>query len=36
MNGTKDAEWNDYLSKLEAYGLSDYLGICLLYTSRCV
>ena len=31
MNGTKDAEWNDYLSKLEAYGLSDYLGIMQKY-----
>ena len=31
MNGTKDAEWNEYLSKLEAYGLSDYLGIMQKY-----
>ena len=31
MYGTKDAEWNDYLSKLEAYGLSDYLGIMQKY-----
>ena len=27
MNGTADAEWNEYLSKLEAYGLSHSLGI---------
>ena len=25
------AEWNEYLSKLEAYGLSDYLGIMQKY-----
>ena len=31
MNGTKDAEWNEYLSKLEDYGLSDYLGIMQKY-----
>lgn len=31
MNGTTDAEWNEYLSKLEAYGLSDYLGIMQKY-----
>ena len=31
MNGTKDAEWNEYLSKLEDYGLSDYLVIMQKY-----
>ena len=31
MNGTTDAEWNEYLSKLEDYGLSDYLGIMQKY-----
>ena len=31
MNGTKDAEWNEYLSKLEDYGLSDYLCIMQKY-----
>ena len=31
MNGTTDAEWNEYLNKLEAYGLSDYLGIMQKY-----
>ena len=25
------AEWNEYLNKLEAYGLSDYLGIMQKY-----
>ena len=31
MNGTTDAEWNEYLDKLEAYGLSDYLAIMQKY-----
>jgi len=34
MNGTKDAEWNEYLSKLEDYGLSDYLGIMQKYLDK--
>ena len=31
MNGTTDAEWNEYLNKLEAYKLSDYLAIMQKY-----
>ena len=31
MSGTTDAEWNEYLDKLEAYGLSDYLAIMQKY-----
>lgn len=31
MNGLTDAEWNEYLEKLEAYGLSEYLGIMQKY-----
>ena len=31
MNGTTDAECNEYLSNLEAYGRSDYLGIMQKY-----
>ena len=27
MNGFTDADWKEYLDKLEAYGLSDYLEL---------
>ncbi len=31
MNGLTDAEWNEYLDKLEAYRLPDYLNIMQKY-----
>ena len=27
LNGGIDQEWDEYLEKMEAYGLSDYLAI---------
>lgn len=31
MNGLTDAEWNEYLDKLDAYRLPDYLNIMQKY-----
>ncbi len=31
MNGFTDADWEEYLDKLEAYGLSEYLELLQKY-----
>lgn len=34
MNGLSDADWDSYLSELEAYGLEDYLAIFQKYLDK--
>ena len=31
MNGCTDSDWNDYIDKLNAYGLEEYLAIFQKY-----
>lgn len=34
MNGFTDADWEDYLEDLEAYGLSEYLELFQVYLDK--